>query len=59
MNAEAFIWNEIEETLIREYGMSRGIKIANYARRACQGRVTMTQAVERATEWERRLRAEV
>lgn len=57
MNAEAFMWNEIYETLIRKYGAERGAKIGDRASRTqCKNAKGIAKAIANAIEWERRQR---
>lgn len=55
-NAELFVWNEIEEGFIREYGIEDGIRVCDYAQRVYYRSGKMTLAVKAATEWASRMR---
>lgn len=56
MNTE-FMWNEIYENLIREYGLERGLRIGDRASRTqCKTAKGIAKAITNAIEWERRER---
>jgi hypothetical protein len=53
-----FLWDEIHENLIRQYGLERGLRIGERASRThSQTAKGIAKAVANAIEWERRERA--
>ena len=55
-NAERFVWNEIQEGFIRDYGVEDGVKVCDYAQKVYFRSGNMTLAVVQATEWANRMR---